>query len=597
MKTILIKSDINTSDNIQAEASVDETSFTFHLSHYKSVVEDCYAQMQEEDFCSRFWKKDISLWKKENSDNRYASFPLGWLDVIEKMMDAIPEINRFTREIKSSGFQEIVLIGMGGSSLAPMVFNESFFSHENGIPFKILDTTDPDFILNVEESLNLEKTLFIISSKSGATTEVVALYNYFFNKMILLKGEQAGRNFIAITDPKTPLAELAETSGFLHVFYNFSDIGGRFSALSYFGMIPAALMGVDITKFLKSAEFMANDCRAELHVSQNPGFSLGVILAELSLQGRDKLVLVIPEPLAFFGNWLEQLIAESTGKEGVGILPILDNELNNPELYNSDCVFVYISLSNQCNKIIEKKLIALKEKGHPTLRILLNDIYNLGQEFFRWELATAAMGAVLNINPFDQPNVQENKDITDHLLNILDTQGVLPDEKPLFFENPLSYFSTENAHNGQLLLKTFFDNKHPDGYVCIQAYLPENPGIKKMLESIKNYLQDFVKLPVKVEFGPRYLHSTGQYHKAGPNTGLFIQLTSSSIRNIAVPERSFTFEQLKNAQAFGDVEALKNHNRKVIHIDLGHNIPNGLLKLMAQIEALTFESSRISVFP
>jgi transaldolase/glucose-6-phosphate isomerase len=533
-------------------------------------------KMEEQNFAPRFWNKDESLWK-----DRAAVAFMGWINVVDKMIEGLPAIEEFCSSKAIAGFKHAVLIGMGGSSMAPLVFKQTLKKANKGLNFHILDTTDPKTILKVENEINVAKTLFIVSSKSGNTAEIMALYDYFFDRVSKIKEERAGENFIAITDQNSPLTGLAKRRQFRKVFINYSDIGGRFSALSYFGIVPAALMGINVRELLERTKLMIKSCGPEAAIFENPGMTLGAAIAELALNGCDKLTYVVPPELSCFGLWLEQLIAESTGKENIGILPVNGSPLIELDTYGKDRVFVSMQFATKQNDFQKlKELIALQ---FPVINILITDELDLGQEFFRWEIATAVAGAIMNINPFDQPNVQESKTCTNHLLKKVELHGSLPEMEPVHIENSLQYYTSpkekgivDEKLDGRLLLENFFALSKAGDYIALQVYLPEEPEVEKYLLDMQLTLQRSLNLPVTIQFGPRYLHSTGQYHKGGPNNGFFIQFTGNSSESIAIPGQPYTFGLLKRAQAVGDMQALIEHDRKVLLIDTGKDYINGL---------------------
>lgn len=556
---------MNTTDQLTLELGPHQSNFDARLQ-----------QLHEQNFVHRFWNKDESLWK-----DKTATDFMGWLTVVDKMLEALPSIEEFCNSKAIAGFKHVVLLGMGGSSMTPLVFQQTYKKTGKGLKLLVVDTTDPQTIQNVEKEINIAKTLFIVSSKSGNTAEIMALYDYFFDRVFKIKEDRAGENFIAITDQNSPLTGIAKRRQFRKVFINFSDIGGRFSALSYFGIVPAALMGIDVRQLLERAQAMIKSCSPEASVFENPGVTLGAAIAELALHGCDKLTYLTPPNLSCFGLWLEQLIAESTGKENKGILPINGSPLIELETYGKDRFFVSMQIAAQQNDI--GKLKELIASGFPVINILIKDPLDLGQEFFRWEIATAVAGAILNINPFDQPNVQESKTKTNQLLKKVEQHGSLPEMDPVHIENNLHYYVSPIEKNiigekldGRLLLENFLALSKAGNYIALQVYLPEEPEVEKYLLDIQLTLQRSLHLPVTVQFGPRYLHSTGQYHKGGPDNGFFIQFTGNSSESLAIPGQKYTFGLLKRAQAVGDMQALIEHNKKVMLIDTGKDYINGL---------------------
>jgi glucose-6-phosphate isomerase len=549
---------------------------TLELGKYQANFQSRLKLLNEQNFVERFWNKDESLWKDKD-----ATAFMGWLTVVDKMIEALPSIEEFCQCKAVSGFKHVVLLGMGGSSMTPLVFQQTFKKSGKGLKLLVIDTTDPQTIQNVEKEINIAKTLFVVSSKSGNTAEIMALYDYFFDRVFKIKEDRAGENFIAITDQNSPLTGIAKRRQFRKVFINFSDIGGRFSALSYFGIVPAALMGIDVRQLLERARTMIKSCGPEAPVYENPGVTLGAAIAEMAMQGCDKLTYLTPPNMSCFGLWLEQLIAESTGKEEKGILPVNGTPLIELETYGKDRFFVSMQMASKQNDI--EKLKELIAAEFPVINILIQDPLDIGQEFFRWEIATAVAGAILHINPFDQPNVQESKTKTNQLLKKVELHGSLPEMEPVHIDNNLHYYVSPVENNiidekldGKLLLENFLALSKTGNYIALQVYLPQEAEVEKYLLDIQLTLQRSLHIPVTVQFGPRYLHSTGQYHKGGPNNGFFIQFTGNSSESLAIPGQTYTFGLLKRAQAIGDMQALIEHNKKVMLVDTGKDYINGL---------------------
>ena len=554
---------------------------TLHLGQYQPAVDAKLAEYAAADFTARFWQKDATLWTQNAEDQHSIRSFMGWLRVADTMREAVPAIEEFVRGVKAAGFKHVVVMGMGGSSMAPIVFEKSFEQGANGLPLTILDTTDPGTVRAVENAVPLEDTLFIVASKSGTTAEPLAFGDYFYDRLKSLKGDRAGENFVAITDPGSKFIAAAQAMGYRHVFQNFTDVGGRFSALSYFGLVPAALYGINIGELLDRAQGMMRACGADGPVADNPGLTLGVALGVLAEAGRDKLTLVVPDSLSDLGLWLEQLVAESTGKHGKGILPVAGEPVAGPEVYGHDQVFVYVGYADQPDAANRNALQQLEAAGHPVITILLRDALDLGAEFFRWEVATAVASAVFGINPFDQPNVQAAKTATDRLMREVAEHGRLPEETKTLAADGLSYYagpSTAAADDAAALLTSFF-RAQPGDYVSIQAYLTETPAVNQAIADLRATLQQRLHVATTFGYGPRFLHSTGQYHKGGPNTGLFLQLTAANPDDLPLPGRSYTFGTLKNAQAQGDLQALRDYDRRTLRVDLGEDVAGGLRAL------------------
>lgn len=560
-----------------------KNNLSLNLGKYQKSVDMRLKKMQEQNFSKRLWKKDESLWNKENLQHEISTISLGWLTAVGQMLAALPLVEEFCKSNSLAEYKHIVVLGMGGSSMAPMVFQKTFANLNKGIPLIVLDTTEPQMILKIEKEINISKTLFIVASKSGNTAEVLAFYDYFFSKVYQIKEDRAGENFIVITDEGSPLVGLAKRKKFRKIFLNFPDIGGRYSALSYFGIVPAALMGVNVRELLKRTQLMIRSCGPDIPEFENPGVILGAAIAELAIQGCDKLNYLMPPEFSTFGLWLEQLLAESTGKNGRGILPVNGNPLTDLNSYGPDSLFLSMSFSKNKIKNHSKKNNDLIATKFPLINIKIQNELDLGQEFFRWEIATAAAGSILGVNPFDQPNVQESKIYTNQLLKKIEQHGKLPVMQTALTENSLRYFTSQkdkylvdDKANGKLLLENFFALTKPGDYIALLGYLPEEPEIEKSFSEIRNNLQKRLRVPVTTQFGPRYLHSTGQYHKGGPNTGYFIQFICNSTDSVQIPEQVYTFDLLKRAQALGDMQALIEHDRKIILIDLGNDFLTGL---------------------
>ena len=552
------------------------------LGKYQKSIDARLKKMHEQNFAQRLWNKDASLWNEEKLQNEVSTISLGWLNAVDNMLEALPEVEEFCNSKHINEFNHIVLLGMGGSSMAPLVFQKTFKNLKKDIQLIVLDTTEPKVIRDIEKKINIPKTLFIVSSKSGNTTEVMAFYDYFFNQVYKIKEERTGENFIAITDKGSPLEGLAKRKKFRKIFINFQNIGGRYSALSYFGIVPAALIGVNVKEFLQRTQLMIKDCGPQIPLSQNPGIVLGVAIAELAIQGCDKLNYMMPPALSTFGLWLEQLLAESTGKNGKGILPINGFPMSETKTYGKDSYFVSTEFSKK-NDIKSTQIINLFPKNYPSISIEIQDELDLGQEFFKWQIATATAGSILEVNPFDQPNVQESKIYTNEILKKIEQDGNLPEMEIALTEDSVRFYVSQKEKelmddntNGKIVLENFFALSKPGDYIAFLAYLPEEPEVQKYFLEIQYELQERLHIPVTTQYGPRYLHSTGQFHKGGPNTGFFIQFICNSPDGIQIPEQGYTFDFLKRAQAIGDMQALMEHERKVILIDLGKDFINGL---------------------
>ncbi len=557
----------------------------FSLSTLDKHVRERMAVLEKDNFPERLWQKDAALWKADESSVKTIKNSLGWLHVAEKIEEVVGDLTEFVSEVKGLGFKQVVHMGMGGSSLAPLVLQESFGVPEGGIPLIVLDTTDPATILKIEEEVPLADTLFIVASKSGTTAEPNAFSDYFYSKVKGLKGIYAGGNFVAITDPGSKLIDVAKERRFRRTFLNFADIGGRYSALSYFGLVPAALLGVNVPEFITRALRMARACDSCVAVEKNPGVALGATMGELARRGKDKVAFIVSKKIGTLGLWLEQLIAESTGKEGKGILPVSDEPVLEPQDYGQDRLFAYIKLKGTADAELDDRVRKLSDAGHPVVTIEMSDLYDLAQEFFRWEIATATAGAIIGINAFDQPNVQESKDNTNRLLAEVRDNGKLPEETATTVDGNIKVFGKVAGRTLSEVLKAFFALSKPGDYVPFMAYLPSSNQVDNRLASIRATILKARRLTTTFGYGPRFLHSTGQYHKGGPNTGLFIQLTANDLVDAPLPGQPYSFSIFKRAQAFGDMEALKKHDRRAIRIDLGDDVTGGLDKLEQAVKS------------
>jgi len=515
------------------------------------------------DFVTRFWERDGRLWSGGKYGAAVTDF-MGWLGVADTMKTRVAELKAFVEEAKAAGVERVVLAGMGGSSLAPLVLQKCL-AQPGGLPLAVLDSTDPATVLRIQHLGPVDKALFVIASKSGSTAEPNAFNDYFYDRVKELKGDRAGENFAAITDPGSPFEAHAKSLGFRKIFLNFPDIGGRYSALSYFGLVPAALMGIDVDKLLDRALVVV----AENKQPDGTAIKLGEALGEHAKAGRDKLTFILPDNLKYLGLWFEQLIAESTGKEGRGVLPIALEAAGLPSAYGKDRVFAYIRLGSGDTSATDRKVAPLRDAGFPVIDSVMSDMYDIAAEFMRWEIATAVIGAVIEINPFDQPNVQESKDITKKYVKQLEDFGSLPAEMATATEGDVSVFgafglTVEKAFVG------FLESVKPGDYVCLQAYLTEEPDVDEELAELQAAIRDKYGVPCTCGYGPRFLHSTGQFHKGGPNSGHFIQLSQGDVEDALLPGKSYTFGTFRNAQYRGDGDALRAHGRHVMRLDLGY---------------------------
>jgi glucose-6-phosphate isomerase len=568
------------------------------LTNLDAAVRDTLARLDEQEFSRRLWERDPTIWKSEPAHQRIIKNALGWLTVPESMRAQVSEVLSFVEEVKHAGFKYAVVLGMGGSSLCPDVCRATFGTTPGFLELHVLDSTVPASVARVEKSIDVTKTLFLVSSKSGGTAETMSFYKYFYGRVGSLKGTRCGENFAAITDPGTSLEKLAWQQNFRKVFHGQPDIGGRYSALSNFGMVPAALAGTDVQTLLAKAEEMAQACGATVPARDNPGVWLGVTMAEAARLGRDKVTFVISPGIATFADWAEQLIAESTGKEGQGLVPVAGEPLGQPDVYGNDRLFIRMRLASQPDQRTEDKLQALETVGHPVIRLELQNELDLGREFFRWEVATATAGALLGINPFDQPNVQESKDNTNRLLAEFRTQGKLPEGVAVAQSERLAFYCdgpTRSALEGKMklggppavtdYLAAFLAQAGPGDYLALLAFLEPTSELRARLELLRVRLRDALRLATTVGFGPRYLHSTGQLHKGGAANGLFVHITADDAEDLPVPGEAYSFSVLKQAQALGDLHSLRGKNRRVARFHLKKSVTAGMAEMSGLVEA------------
>lgn len=539
-----------------------------NLGNYTQSVDAAQEEMSAQRVMQRIRSHDHTVWKTDPTE---ISNRLGWLTIAETSKKNIGRLTGLAEELRSSGYKQAVLLGMGGSSLAPEVFSKTFGPAEGCLNLSVIDSTDPDLILSYAEELDFDKTLFIVSTKSGGTVETLSFFKYFYNRCVEAVGaDRAGEHFVAITDPGSKLADLAARYSFRSTFLNDPNIGGRYSALSYFGLLPAALLGIDLELLLDRAMDAARD--------DTDSALLGAILGRLAMQEReglrrDKVTIFTSPRLSSFGDWVEQLIAESTGKEGKGIVPVIGEPIGAPEVYGQDRLFVYLRLHGE--DALEAGLQALEKAGHPVLIIDLRDLYDIGAQFFLWEMATVVAGHFLGINPFDQPNVESAKVRAREMMSAYTDTGQLPEDRA---ESP----------EGKVLAK-FLSQAETGDYVALQAYIQPTEATTAALQELRRIIRDRHRVATTVGYGPRFLHSTGQLHKGDGGDGLFVQFTNSQRRDAAIPdtagkqESSISFATLKMAQALGDKQALHDNQRRVIRIHLGKDVEAGIRGLTSGI--------------
>jgi len=581
----------------QQAAGADDAHGRARLGPLQGAVEATLSRAQSEQFAERVWKKDPAFWKPNPSEQKEITNRLGWLTVTDTIRDALPRLRDLRESLRSDGVRDVVLMGMGGSSLAPEVLRETF-GVGAGLPnLHVLDSTDPDTISAVERVIDLAHSAFIVASKSGGTLETLSQYKYFYAKVsALASGDaaRAGSHFIAITDAGTKLDALAQERKFRAIFRNPPDIGGRYSALSFFGLVPAAIIGIDVEKLLDRADAMRAACAVATPAERNPGVWLGSILGTGNLHGRDKVTIVVSPPIATFGYWLEQLLAESTGKEGKGILPVEGEALGDPSVYGADRIFAYLRTESGYSAAQDAAIERLEAAGQPVVRLSLRDIWDVSAEMFRWEFATAVAGALMGINAFDQPNVQESKDNTDTILQRYEHTHEL--------KQPRATLRTQTGHVSlvapgaqderirqaaslQSAFEIYARESQPGDYFALLAYVQRTPQTEAALQRIRLRLRDTRHTATTLGYGPRFQHSTGQLHKGGANTGLFLQFVANTHDDLSIPDAPYTFGTLKAAQALGDLQSLQAHGRRVIRVDLGADIAAGLAEVEQALDA------------
>ncbi len=527
----------------------------------------------------RIWDRDADLWKP--GDAAHATVignRLGWLDVIDTMRESLPRLIGLSTDVQRAGFRNCVLLGMGGSSLCPEVLRSSFGSAAGQPELHVLDTTDPAAIAQLTDRLEPRTTLFIVASKSGTTLETLSHLAHFWEWMTSAGILDAGQHFICVTDPGSPLGDTARQRKFRHLFENPSDIGGRYSALSFFGLVPAAIIGIDVEAFLDRAAQMRLQSRPGIPADLNPGLALGTVLGLLQNSGRDKVTILAPPRIAAFSLWAEQLIAESTGKEGKGLIPIGDEPLGEPSVYGDDRILTVLHLRDE-DPDFDAEVGALRAAGIPQVTIQLDDLADLAAEFFRWEFATAVAGAALGIDPFDEPNVKESKDNTKRVLDQYVKNGSLADESASASEDGISVFGATGRQDIDSALTDFLSAVRPGDYVALMAYVTPNSENEAALQRLRVAIRDEHRVATTMGFGPRFLHSTGQLHKGGPDSGLYIQVTSDDTVDVPIPGQPFTFSVLKQAQAQGDLRSLRDHGRRVIRLHIRGDLALGLSRL------------------
>ena len=558
---------------------------TANLGEHQTALDDALSEMAEQQILNRIWSRDHTVWKDDPTE---ISNRLGWLSSPEMMSDGVHRLQALADAAREAGYTQALLLGMGGSSLAPEMFRKTFGVADGYLDLAVLDSTDPGAVMAHTERLDMAKTLFIVATKSGGTVETLSFFKHFYNQVSAAVGEdKAGEHFVAITDPGSKLDEIAEQYKFRATFLNDPDIGGRYSALSHFGLVPAALLGVDVDDLLEHALTAIASCDFPVAPADNPAAVLGAAIGELAKVGRDKITLVTSPQFASFGDWVEQLIAESTGKEGKGILPVVGEPLGSPDVYGDDRFFVHMRLHGDAS--LDKSVEALEEAGHPVIRIHLHDNFDIGGQFFIWELATVIAGYRMAINPFDQPNVEAAKILARKMVDEYHEKGALPTDDPALTDNDIEVFSKEDvvgsASGAGDALKAIIDNAQDGAYVALQAYVKPDEDSDIALAALRLKLRDQFKLATTLAYGPRFLHSTGQLHKGDSGKGIFVQFTANDASDVPIPDEigsqnsAMTFGVLKASQVMGDGQALIDGGRVVVRFHLGDDVTGGLKRL------------------
>ena len=560
------------------------------LGKYEGDLKAAMDEVASTKIVERFWKREAAVWSDNADDQKIINNALGWLTVTDLMQGKLKELQSFAAEIRAAGFKHAVVLGMGGSSLCPEVLRRTFGRQMDYPELLVLDSTLPAAVLAIDKQIDPKKTLFIVASKSGSTTEPQMFYRYYFDKVKQLLGEKAGENFVAITDPGTQLEGEAKRDNFRRTFTNMADIGGRYSALSYFGLVPFAVMGGDVDSLLRRAKAAMDACSNE-DVANNPGAKIGAALGALARKGRDKVTIITPAPVDSLGLWIEQLIAESTGKHGKGIVPVAGEALGDTKVYGNDRVFVYIGVTGSNGVNYEAHLQALEQAGHPVLHHVLNSPLDVGEEFFLWEFATPIAGALIGINPFDQPNVQESKDNTKRIVKEYVDTGKMANLPQIASGAGISVLTDENNRKAlsgvstpEAAISAQLARVQKGDYFAITQYIEETREIESLIQQIRTGVRDKLCVATTTGYGPRFLHSTGQLHKGGPDSGVFLQIISNDAKDVPLPGEKFGFGVLKQAQALGDFESLSKRGRRAIRVDLGNDIVGGLKKVLSAVQ-------------
>lgn len=557
--------------------------YKFENGKHQKLFSESLKQIADPKFLQRLWSKDGSLWTDDPAHHAVASNRLGWLSLPSQMQREAARLEEYARTKVFRKFKHVVHLGMGGSSLAPEVFFKTLGSAADYPKLIALDSTDPDQIDDVLKTIDLDWTLFIVASKSGSTVETSSLAKFFYDEVSHSNPATPREHFVAITDPGTSLQAEGEAK-YGKVFLNQADIGGRYSALSFFGLVPFALLGRDVARFLEKGEEQEIACGAESPVESCDAVKLGAFLGELAASGANKLTLQTSPSLATVGWWIEQLVAESTGKEGKGILPVNAEEMTAPDLYSEDRVFVYMKLQGDIELDKEEKLRVFKDNGFPVVTIEIEDIYELGGLFYNWEIATTAAASILRIDPFDEPNVKESKDNTKRVLDEFKSTGKMEFHQSPFLDGEIKvYGNSTTSGDVHGILNHLFSGKRTGDYLAIMAYLPRKSEVDELLTKLQAALRDRLRIPVTVGYGPRFLHSTGQFHKGGTRNGLFLQFVHEPEKDYAIPGESYTFKNLFRAQAIGDYISLKTKDKPVVSVVMKGNFLEQLRAIIGKV--------------
>ena len=575
-------------------ASTTQTSTDIGKSSYAlppeidKAVQEARQEWEGSNNTEKLWNKDATLWT-DTDESKW----LGWLSIVGEQLGDTSKFKALAAEIQEDGYTHILLLGMGGSSLCPEVFSMTYGKQAGAPELLVLDSTDPLYIKSMRDKIDPARTLFCVSSKSGTTLEPNIYMQYFYEETKKAVGDEAGHHFIAVTDPGSKLEGVAEKLGFRRVYHGVSSIGGRYSALSDFGLVPHAAMGLDTEKFLRRTAVMVEACKSS-EVARNPGVELGLMLGTAATKfKRDKVTLICSQSIYDLGAWLEQLLAESTGKQGHGLIPVDREPLATPDQYGNDRVFAYIKFAKDNEAELESAVAAVESAGHPVVRIVINDLYDLGQAFFQWEIATAVAGSILGIDAFNQPDVEASKVVTRDLTSEYEKSGSLPAEKPIAEDNGIELYTDRTNADALMkqgssvgsIIREHIDRLGTGDYFGLLAYVPMFPEHEARLQTIRERVLDAKKVATVLGFGPRFLHSTGQAYKGGPNSGVFLQITCDEAQDLQVPEQKYTFGVVKAAQARGDFQVLVDRKRRALRIELGKDVAKGLDRLSDFVSA------------